>query len=128
MTDKFDESIKLHSEIIEKDPYLWLAWYNLGRAYTGVGLYEKALDAFEFVNAINEDYDLAYREAADVHYRKEEFEKAIQMFETAHDKSGGFEDYSFRIGLCYERNDNLKEARFHYRKAVRLDPFWMKLF
>lgn len=128
MTDKFDESIKLHSEIIEKDPYLWLAWYNLGRAYTGVGLYEKALDAFEFVNAINEDYDLAYREAADVHYRKEEFEKAIQMFETAHDKSGGFEDYSFRIGLCYERNENLKEARFHYRKAVRLDPFLDEAF
>lgn len=128
MTDKFDESIKLHNAIIEKDPYLWLAWYNLGRAYTGVGLYEKALDAFEFVNAINEDYDLAYREAADVYYRIEDFEKAIQMFETAHEKSGGFEDYSFRIGLCYERKENLKEARFHYRKAVRIDPFLDEAF
>lgn len=123
MTDKFEESILLHTKILEKDPYLWLAWYNLGRAYTGIGLFEKAIEAFEFVNAINEDYDLAYREAAEVYYRKEEFDKAIRMFETAHEKSGGFEDYSFRIGLCYERMERLKEARFQYRKSVRFDPF-----
>lgn len=123
MTDRFEESIRLHKNIIDKDPYIWLAWYNLGRAYTGVGLYEKALEAFEFVNAINEEFDLAYRESADVLYRQEEFEKAIQLFETAQEKSSGYEDYSFRIGLCYERLADLKQARFNYRKAVRMDPY-----
>lgn len=128
MTDRFDESVSLHKDIIDKDPYNWLAWYNLGRAYTGVSLYEKALEAFEFVMAINEDFDLAYREAADVWYRKEDFEKAIHMFESAQEKSGGYEDYSFRIGLCFERNNDLKGARFHYRKAVRMDPYLDEAF
>ena len=123
MTDKYEESIRMHRSILDKDPYSYLAWYNLGRAYTGMGLYEKALESFEFVHAINEDYDLAYREAADVLYRQEAFDKAIQYFEIAQVKGGGYEDYSFRIGLCHERNDAFKQARFHYRKAVRLDPF-----
>jgi tetratricopeptide (TPR) repeat protein len=106
----------------------WLAWYNCGRAYTGLGLYEKALDAFEFTMAIQEDFDLVYRDAADIYYRLEKFEQAIRTFETAQEKSGGFEDYSFRIGLCYERLGDLKKARFHYRKATRQDPYFDESF
>ncbi|MBK8344058.1 MAG: tetratricopeptide repeat protein [Bacteroidetes bacterium] len=123
MTDKYDESVKLHKEIIEKEPYAWLAWFNLGRAYMGLSLYEKAIESFEFVMAIDENFDLVYRDAADVYYRIENFEKAIAMFELAHEKSGGYEDYSFRIGLCYERLENYKSARFQFRKAARQDPF-----
>lgn len=123
MTDKYDESVALHLSIIEKEPYAWLAWFNLGRAYMGLGLYEKAIESFEFVMAIDENFDLVYRDAADVYYRIENFEKAISMFELAHEKSGGYEDYSFRIGLCYERLENYKSARFHFRKAARQDPF-----
>jgi tetratricopeptide (TPR) repeat protein len=78
--------------------------------------------------AIQEDFDLVYRDAAEVYYRMEEFKKSISMFETAEEKSGGFEDYSFRIGLCYERTDDLKAARYHYRKATRQDPYLHEAF
>ncbi len=128
MTDRYDESVALHTEIIDKDPYAWLAWYNLGRAYVGLGLYEKAMEAFEYVMAIEEMFDLVYRDAADIYYRMEQFEKAIAMFETAHEKSIGYEDYSFRIGLCYERLSNYRSARFHYRKAARQDPYMHEAF
>lgn len=128
MTDRYDESVALHNSILEKDPYAWLAWYNLGRAYVGLGLYEKAMESFEYVMAIEELFDLVYRDAADIYYRMEEFEKAIAMFETAHEKSIGYEDYSFRIGLCYERLNNFKSARFHYRKAARQDPYMHEAF
>jgi len=123
MTDKYAESVTLHSAIIEKEPYAWLAWFNLGRAYMGLSLYEKAIESFEFVMAIDENFDLVYRDAADVYFRMEQFDKAISMFELAHEKSGGYEDYSFRIGLCFERLENFKSARFHFRKAARQDPF-----
>lgn len=128
MTDKYAESVTLHLGIIEKEPYTWLAWFNLGRAYMGLGLHEKAMESFEFVMAIDEHFDLVYRDAADVYFRMDEFEKAISMFEIAHEKSGGYEDYSFRIGLCYERLENYKLARFHFRKAARQDPFLHEAF
>ena len=87
-----------------------MAWYNAGRAYAGLGLYEKALDAFEFTMAIQDDFDLVYRDVADIYFRLEDLDKAISTFETAQEKSGGFEDYSFRIGMCYERKNDLKKG------------------
>lgn len=123
MTDRFEESIELHRRLIDRDPYAFLAWFNLGRAYAGMNLYEKAIESYEFCMAVNEDFDLVYRDAADLYFRMEDFAKAIAMFETAEDKAGGFEDYSFRIGQCYESMGNFKSARFHFRKATRKDPF-----
>ena len=128
MTDRYEESVKIHSNIIEQDPYSWMAWFNLGRSYVGLGFYEKALECFEYVMAIEENFDLVYRDAADIYYRLEDFEKAIAMFETANEKSIGYEDYSFRIGLCYERMNNFKSARFQFRKAARQDPYMHEAF
>lgn len=128
MTDRYNESVAIHTDIIDKDPYAWLGWYNLGRAYVGLGLYEKALESYEYVMAIEENFDLVYRDAADIYYRMDDFEKSISMFETAQEKSIGIEDYSFRIGLCYERLNNYKSARFQYRKAARQDPYMHEAF
>lgn len=128
MTDRFDDSLDIHLAITEEHPYNWMAWYNAGRAYAGLGLYEKALDAFEFTMAIQEDFDLVYRDVADIYFRLEDLDKAISTFETAQEKSGGFEDYSFRIGMCYERKNDLKKARFHYRKSTRQDPYLDEAF
>ena len=128
MTESYDQSVELHQLIVDKDPYIWLAWYNLGRAWAALGLYEKALEAFEFVMAINEEYDYVYRDAADIYYRLGNFSKSVEMFETAQEKSGGFEDYSFRIGLCHERLEDYKSARFSYRKATRQDPYMDEAF
>lgn len=128
MTDRYEESVAIHNKIIEQDPYSWMAWFNLGRSYVGLGFYEKALECFEYVMAIEENFDLVYRDAADIYYRMDDFEKAISMFETAHEKSIGYEDYSFRIGLCFERMNNYKSARFHYRKAARQDPYMHDAF
>ncbi|MEP7080763.1 MAG: hypothetical protein ABI784_08535, partial [Ginsengibacter sp.] len=41
-TGRYDESIKIHNTIIDELPYTHLAWFNLGTAYQGVKLYEKA--------------------------------------------------------------------------------------
>ena len=43
MTDRFDDSLDIHLAITEEHPYNWMAWYNAGRAYAGLGLYEKPL-------------------------------------------------------------------------------------
>ncbi len=128
MTDAYGESVTIHKNITEKEPYSWLAWYNLGRAYMGLGLYENAIEAFEFVMAIDDNFDLVYRDAADIYYRMADYPKAIEMFEIAQEKSGGFEDYSFRIGLCFEQSNNFKTARYHYRKAARQDPYLHEAF
>lgn len=123
MTDEYDKSIELHKGLIEKSPYHWMAWYNLGRAYAGLGLYEKAIDAYDYCLAIHEDFEYAYRESADACFRNDDLKKAIELFESAQQHSAGYDDYSFRIGICFEKLEDYKQARFHYRKATRTDPY-----
>ena len=52
-TGRNEESIRLHLNIIEEYPYNELAWFNLGAAYQGLKLYEKAIDAYQYAVVID---------------------------------------------------------------------------
>src|SRR5207249_4030102 len=54
LTEQYEDSIHFHEELIEISPYSYLAWFNLGHAYAGLQKYEKSLDAFSYVMAIDE--------------------------------------------------------------------------
>lgn len=123
MTEQYEQSITLHKNLLENNPYNWMAWYNLGRAYAGVTLFEKALEAFDYCIAIHEDFEYLYREAADVHFRMGNMKKTIEMLQTAQQYAPDFDDYNYKIGLCFENLEEYKNARFHYRKAIRTDPY-----
>ena len=59
--------VNLHQSIIDRDPYSHRAWYNLGKAYFGMGLYEKAVEAYGFVlaiDALNETTDSTFWSSA----------------------------------------------------------------
>lgn len=118
----FEDSIQFHNKLLDKDPYSYLAWHNLGSAYFYMGLLEKAVEAYEFSIAINENYDLAYRECGDAYYRLKNYPKAIEYFQQAIEISKPYEDLHYAIGLCFERLKDYTKARSHYRKALNSDP------
>ncbi|MEB3059476.1 hypothetical protein, partial [Parvimonas sp. D9] len=55
-TGRNEESIRLHQQIIEEQPFSELAWFNLAAAYQGLKLYEKAIDAYQYAVAIDEKF------------------------------------------------------------------------
>lgn len=118
----FEDSIKFHNKLLDRDPYSYLAWHNLGSAYYYMGLLEKAIEAYEFSIAINENYDLAYRECGDAYYRLKNYPKAIEYFTSAIEISKPYEDLHYAIGLCFERLKDYTKARSNYRKALNADP------
>lgn len=128
MTEKYGESIELHKDLINKDPYSYLAWYNLGQAYFGLGLYEKASEAFEYVTLINEDYEIAYRDWAETLIRMDRPTEAIEVYDTVLRVAEPSEEVYFGLGWCYEQMDKANKARYHYRKAVHLDPYYDEAF
>lgn len=117
----YKESIVFYNKIIDKDPYNYLTWYNLGNAYLGLNNYPEAIDAFEMVIAINENYEYAYSDLGDLYVKMEQYAKAIEYFEKAMEYGKPSEDMYFQIGLCYELLGQPGKARTHYRKATRLD-------
>ncbi|WP_129020348.1 tetratricopeptide repeat protein [Edaphocola flava] len=120
--EKQEESIALHQKLIDDAPYNALAWFNLGSAYQGLKLYEKAIDAYEYCVAIDDKFEFAYRNMADAYMRLKWYDKAIESLEK-NLELGKPEDVIFEaIGHCFEKKKNYPKARHYYLEATRLNP------
>lgn len=56
-------------------------------------------------------------------FRDGEYSQAIDFFNQAY--SHGFRyDYNtnYKMGLCYEKMDDIKNARYHYKNAIKIRP------
>ncbi|MEJ7737069.1 MAG: tetratricopeptide repeat protein [Chitinophagaceae bacterium] len=127
-TRRNEESISLHQSIIDEYPYNELAWFNLGAAYQGLKLYEKALDAYEYAVVIDEKFDYAYRNMGDAYIRLRKYKDAIEVLEKVLELSRPEDVIYEAIGHCYDKLKNYAQARFYYRKASHLNPDDSKLY
>ena len=121
-TGRNEESIQLHQHIINDYPYSELAWFNLGAAYQGLKLYEKAIDAYQYAIVIDEKFDYAYRNMGDALIRLRRYREALEALARVTELTKP-EDVIFEaMGFCYERLKQPAQARSQYRKAVHLRP------
>src|SRR4249919_2555693 len=127
-TGRNEESIRLHQEIIEEHPYSELAWFNLGAAFQGLKLYEKAVDAYKYSIAIDEKFDYAFRNMGDAYIRIRKFKDAIESLEKVLELSKPEDVIYEAIGHCYDKLNNYAQARFYYRKASHLNLDDSKLY
>lgn len=126
--ENYEESIELHKRIIDESPYTYFAWYNLAAAYAGIHLYEKAIDAIDFVIAIDEDLEFAYKDKADFHYMLGEYEKSIEALKIYNKLTSGTEEGHMLEGDCYLALEKPKIARYCYRKSININPSSSKGF
>jgi tetratricopeptide (TPR) repeat protein len=117
-----EESIKLHTNIVNEFPYSELAWFNLGSAFQELKLYEKSIDAYKYAIAIHEKFEYAYRNMADAYIRLRKYPEAIETLQR-HQEIAKPDDVIFEaIGYCYEKQKKYDQARYHYRKAYHINP------
>ncbi|MFN8265985.1 MAG: tetratricopeptide repeat protein [Chitinophagaceae bacterium] len=126
-TGRNEESIRLHMNIINEHPYCELAWFNLGAAYQGLKLYEKAIDAYMYCTTIDEKFDYAYRNMGDAYIRMRKYKEAVEMLEKVLELSRPEEVIHEAIGYCFDKMKQFAQARFHYRKASHMTPEDSKL-
>lgn len=119
---KHEDSIEIHQKIIDETPYNSMAWYNLGVAYQGLKLYEKAIDSYEYCLAIDDKIEYAYRNMGDAYIQLKQYTKAIEVLEM-HMSIAKPEDVILEaIGYCFHKQKQYKTARQYYRKASQLNP------
>lgn len=122
INNKHEDSIALHQEIIEQTPFNAMAWYNLGVAYQGLKLYEKAIDAYDYCLAIDDKFEYAYRNQGDAYMQLKKYDKAIEVLEM-HLSIAKPEDVILdAIGYCWDKQKQYSKARQYYRKASQLNP------
>ena len=120
-TGRNEESIRIHQQIIDEFPFNELAWFNLGAAYQGLKLFEKAIDAYNYAVAIDEKFDYAYRNMGDAYLRLRKYKDAIEVLEKVLELSRPEAVIYEAIGHCYDKLANYSQARFHYKKASHLN-------
>ncbi|MCB0688714.1 MAG: tetratricopeptide repeat protein, partial [Saprospiraceae bacterium] len=123
LTKKYLESITFHKDVIDRNPYAYLAWYNLGHAYSCEGEYELAIDAYEYSFIINEEFELGYRECADLCFQTCKYEKALSFYLDALELFGPDSDLLANIGECYMEMQQYERAKDYFNKASKLDPY-----
>jgi tetratricopeptide (TPR) repeat protein len=127
-TGRNEESIRLHQQIIDDHPFSELAWFNLGAAFQGLKLYEKAVDAYKYAIAIDEKFDYAHRNMGDAYIRLRKFRDAIESLEKVLELSKPEDVIYEAIGHCYDKLSQYAQARFYYRKASHLNQDDSKLY
>ncbi len=121
-TGRNEEGIKLHQKIIEEKPFSELAWFNLGSAYQGIKLYEKAIDAYQYAVAIDEEFDYAYRNMGDAFIKLRRYKEAIEMLEKVLELTRPESIIYEALGHCFDKIKNYSQARGNYKKAFHLNP------
>lgn len=123
-TEKYQKSVDFHKAFIDEHPYAHLAWFNLAHAYAGLKQYDEAVEAFEFVMAIDETYEYAYKDCGEVLFKMENYTKAAEYLIRATAISKPYKELYYSIGECFEQMENFVRARSYYRKATNLDPYF----
>lgn len=122
LTRKYEESIPMLEEVINNDPYAFLAWYNLGHAYAYLGHYEEAIDSYEYAFVINEDFEFAYRDCAELCFELKQFNKALKYYTEILENFEPDSEVLLCIGQCYQNLQNYLSARDFYHRALHFDP------
>lgn len=122
MSRCFEESIELHSRLIDSNPYNYVAWYNLGYSYNASGDHNNAADAFEYAYIINEQFEFAYRDCAAACMKLGQFQRALDCYLEALEYIKPDSDILLNMGHCLEELNKFSKAKSFYLKASQLNP------
>ena len=124
IAENYESSVRLHQKIIDKVPYSEQAWYNLGYAYFRLKLYEKAINALDYALVIKEDDMIAHRLMGDANYKLKQYQQALDAYMEANRLGKGNKSLFYKIGRCFEHIQDMIKARYNYRKALTINPYY----
>jgi tetratricopeptide (TPR) repeat protein len=122
MAEKPIVVVEFLEKYLNRFPYSKAGWFNLGLAYSSMLEHEKAIDAYDFVIAIDETFSTAYFNKGNALATLERYDEALKSYrETLAFESPEGLTY-FYIGECYEKMNEPEKAEEYYRLAIEADP------
>lgn len=125
---KLEEGVSWFTKFLDKNPYSKVAWFCLGVLHSTAGEYEKAIDAYDFVIAIDETYSSAYFNKANAYANLRNYTKALDLYK----ETLGYEEPEvttfFYIGECYQELEDYENALVYFKKALEMDEFFAESY
>ncbi len=123
LSKRYIDSIRLHDQLLNKNPYSHLAWFNLGHAYACIGEYEHAIDALEYSFIVDHEFNNGYMDCADICMQISKYKKALEVFLEAEKIFGFDEELSLKIAECQYLLDDTSSAKVNLLKSIKMDPY-----
>ena len=122
------KNIQLFKKVVDQNPYSWWGWFNLAVAYQHDCFYEKAIDAFEFAIAINEQETLAHEACADLYMMVRKYEKALPCLHTLLANDPLNSELLLKIAICYIEIEKIPTAKKYLLMANEEGQFEEEVF
>jgi len=123
LSRRYEDSVALHTKILDKYPYNYQAWYNLGHGYNCILEYEKAIEALEYSFIVNPEFESGYLDCADTCLQIKDFTKALEIYIEANQKFGPNSELMVNISNCYVNLGNINLAKQWLMKSIKLDSY-----
>ncbi len=122
ITEEYERSRIFHEQLINESPYSVFAWYNLSSAFKGMDKLDEAIDALEYVLAINDELDFVYQDITELHIRNKNYEKALEVIKDYESKFEADEEIFLLKGQCHDSLLEYKLSRYYYKRALHINP------
>ena len=103
-------------------------FYQLGIACEKASNFGAAIQAYQQVIAINDQFTKAHYRIGIIHIRQREFETAVNALKKAIQLEPESAEINFRLGQSFDRLKNYEKAIAYFAKAVEIDPKFIQAF
>jgi tetratricopeptide (TPR) repeat protein len=118
--DKVEEKIVFLQSLINEDPFNDEAWYFIAISYRELGMYEKAIEALEYINAIDEEINVL-GDMAQIFYEAGDYTKALDCLKELETEEE-LESIDYQtMAKCYRELGNLHKAKVFFKEALSID-------
>ena len=121
--ERFDDAVALYNRLLDIDPYSTFYWEELGKIHFRREEFDKAIEAFEFVIAINGDecYYALYA-VANCYFNIGNYERAEEYYHTIHERYPETVDPLFHMGMCRVNQGDDDKALDYFTQALTTIP------
>ena len=123
MTRAYDDCMEFHHQLLEKDAYQYLSWFNIGHAHYNKYEYNEAMNAFEYSYVVNELFLPSYLDYVETAIQQQKFFLAINCLENARRHFDLNEEMLFKMAVCHQKIHLYDKARTYFYCAKRMDAY-----
>ncbi|MBV1923757.1 MAG: tetratricopeptide repeat protein [Flavobacteriaceae bacterium] len=126
-----EEAIIYLNDFLNSNPYCEVAWHQVGKQYSTLKDYKKALTAFDFAIISDDNFIGAYLEKGKVLEKLKRYQEAIESYTITLGLDDPTSFALLRIGKCYEKLYENDLAIQFFTKCVEedalLDKGWIAI-
>ena len=120
MANKDEKSVEWFQAYLNQYPYSETGWYHLGASYFRLKNFDKAIEGYEYALLVDDKFTAAHFDIGRVREELKEYSLAIESYKNALKfESNGYTCY--RLGICFQSNNQIPEATDALKQAVKLD-------